>query len=325
MHVIVHAGSLKTGSTYLQSVILRNRLKLSEEGVLVPSTGIVSEHHYDIARAAGFGFAGQKLSDETGREILQALSDELASSPHQAALLSSEHFDLGVEAGAIRRLREALADHEVSLAIFLRNQVDLVQSLYFEHLKWGGLNEYNRFVLHKVREGALWYEERIALWKDGGFKVNVFDYQAERGDLAGRLFSLLPQPPSLANLSLPSVPRNESLSPEAMEYMRKINLTIADAADRREFYVGLYKTLHQNGPRWVRSRQMPLPESLHALLPELTKRNRRLAEMLGEGEGFLQGDLVDYAAQREQGDALDMEGFLSDIKHMNLPIPEGVM
>lgn len=316
---IIHAGSLKTGSTYLQSVIWKNLHAFENVGILVPQTGVVSHHHYDVARAAGFGYPAQQLRDDKAAEILGALSQELSGREEGVALLSSEHFDLGVSEKSVLRLLQTLAGHDVRVVIYLRNQVDLMQSLYFEYLKWGGVKDFASFTAHTLNQGTLAYDVRISKWVDAGVDVCGLDYNVERADLLGSLLAEIPGAPPQDELILPGAPVNESLSPEAMEYVREMNARMSSPADRRAFYEKFYATMHRRQSPWTKSRLLPLPAVLADALPGLSQRNRRLADMLGKGEDFLQGDLVAYAAQRGERDTLDMAAFRADLEDLGMP------
>lgn len=321
MKIIIHAGSLKTGSTYLQSVIWKNLPAFERAGILVPQTGVVSEHHYDVARAAGFSYSAQRLPADQAAELAAALSQELDGSAADTALLSSEHFDLGVTGKSVTRLQQICAGHGIGVLIYLRNQVDLMQSLYFEHLKWGGVRDFAAFTTHSLNQGMLAYDARIERWLTAGIDVCALDYNVERAELLGSFLARIPGAPAKGGLSLPGAPVNESLSPESMEYLRLMNTAIASLAERRRFYERLYMTLHRGKSPWARSRRLPLPAVLAEALPELTRRNRRLAEMLGRGDDFLQGDLTAYAAQRGRQEPLDMAAFRADLDDLGLPQP----
>lgn len=309
MKIVLHAGSLKTGSTYLQSLIWRNLPAFASAGVHIPTTGVLSEHHYNIARAAGFGYPALRLTEDEADVFLRDISAELAAGENEVALLSSEHFDLGVSPDSVARLQASLVGHELKVVIYLRNQVDLIQSLYFENLKWGGISEFPTFAAQQLRNGTLACDTRIAHWINAGIEVCALDYNQEKVALAAGFLGLIPNAPPLDSLTKPSNGINESLAPEAMEHLRRINLLVSNPDERRLAYVDLYKRLHKRRSQWTKSRQLPLPTALIDALPALSVSNRRLAEMIGKGVDFLQGDLVAYAAQRGGEAYLDMDLF----------------
>jgi len=206
-----------------------------------------------------------------------------------------------------------LAGHEVQIVLYLRNQVDLVQSLYFEHLKWGGLMAFEEFIEHELRHGSFAYEQRVAHWIAAGVQVCVMDYTQVRATLAESFLQLVPDAPSVTDLALPKQAVNESLSPEAMEYLRLTNVARADAAARRSAYLDLEQCLRAAGSRWCRARSMAVPPVLMKALPRLSISNRRLAWKTGQDPDFLQGDLLTYAAQRNCDIGLEMEAFYADL------------
>lgn len=313
MKIILHAGSLKTGSTYLQDMIWNNLEAFAGAGIFVPQTGVQSKHHYDIARASGFGFQTQSLVREVADSLLADLAAELAASDCEIALLSSEHFDIGVSAGSIARLQDCLTGHELRVVLYLRNQVDLVQSLYFEHLKWGGIMTFGEFVSHELRQGSLAYEPRVVKWMAAGVEVCVVDYGQVRAGLAESFLALVPGSPCVTDLNLPKHAVNESLAPEAMEYLRLTNSVLADAAARRDAYLELEQNLRSAGSRWCHARSLAVPPELMEALPRLSLGNKRLAWKAGKTVDFLQGDLLTYEKLRGGDTWLDMEAFYADL------------
>lgn len=313
MKIVLHAGSLKTGSTYLQAMIWNNLAAFADADIFVPQTGVQSKHHYNIARACGFGFQAQSLAREVADSVLAELADELATSDCKVALLSSEHFDIGVSAGSIARLLDCLAGNELRVVLYLRNQVDLVQSLYFEHLKWGGIMSFEEFVAHELTHGSLSYEPRVVQWITAGAEVCVVDYTQARAGLAESFLQLVPDAPSVTDLVLPKRAVNESLAPEAMEHLRLSNSAIADVDARRGAYLDLDGRLRAMGSRWCHARLLAVPPVLMEVLPRLSLGNKRLAWKAGQAADFLQGDLLAYAKQRSGDSRLDMEAFYTDL------------
>lgn len=309
LKVVVHVGSLKTGSTFLQKLVWDNLELLARFGIHLPRSGVQSGHHFHIACATGFSYPSQRLPQAEAAVVVERLRAELDGCGHAVALLTSEHFDLGVSPEAVTRLTQALDGHEVEVVAYLRNQVDLIQSLYFERLKWGGRETYEEFARRVLREGFLDYDTRMAIWMNAGVKTHILDYGAARGDLAASLMRHVPGAPPSGQLRVTAKNVNESISPEAMEHVRRMNIAIEKVEARRMACVEMMQKVKRMRSRWRVSRRLPLPDVIRKALPELTAGNRRLARRIGAGPDFLGGDLLDYATLRTGAPIMDNPEF----------------
>lgn len=133
--LIVHFGVHKTGSTFLQAAIHKNRDRLSELGVLVPKAGLhfgLMAHHH---------LAWEILDDpqfDPSRGGWGDLETEVASSNHELVLITSEAFDRLPR--LVKRVKD-LSRRTVSWATepifvgYVRPQVDFFNSNYTQMVK----------------------------------------------------------------------------------------------------------------------------------------------------------------------------------------------
>ncbi len=140
--IVVHIGSHKTGTTYLQRGFVALRTELAAAGIDYPVQWQDHLHgHHSLVRQLAAGDA-----DTTAR--LRALADD-AARDGRAVLLSSENFEDLPEAG-IARLASGLAGHEVEIVHFLRRWQGLVPSAWQEAVKQGGCETLPEFLLAHV-------------------------------------------------------------------------------------------------------------------------------------------------------------------------------
>lgn len=126
--VLLHVGTPKAGTTYLQTILWANRPRLAEAGVLVP--GDRPFQHNQAAAAVRAGGGAPRAA-----AVWDRLRAEVAEHPG-TAVLSNEWFSL---AGP-KRAREALesfGDAEVHVAVTARDLVSVVPAGWQETLKLG--------------------------------------------------------------------------------------------------------------------------------------------------------------------------------------------
>lgn len=160
-NVILHIGVEKTGSTSLQSYLSQYKDILLNEGVLYPETGMVSNHHYLVAK----------------NEVdLSILIEEFELSGVNTLLLSSEHFSTIEDSRVIWNLKKAFSNYNVKIICYIRDPVTWLISLYGEHIKWGGGVSIERFYNKSSTKFDL--ISLVSRWKAvfGANNVNIFDY-----------------------------------------------------------------------------------------------------------------------------------------------------
>lgn len=132
MKVYIHIGYPKTGSTAIQWHVFANRDWFEKRGVYIPRTGYWSGlGHAYLAIAASTETA---LTSESSLAGLVNELDECSRAGFNSALLTWEGFALAGDP-LILALGDALAEHEVVLLAYVRDQASLFQSLVLQSLK----------------------------------------------------------------------------------------------------------------------------------------------------------------------------------------------
>jgi hypothetical protein len=186
-------------------------------------------------------------------------------------VISSEHFSVNDSSEAIRRLADYLRGDDVTIVLFLRNQVNYLIGLYEEHVKWGGsltLNEYYPDVAP-----FLSHKRRLERWADvfdvSAIRVLVYEdhpdvISAFAGAVLGETY--VPPPRTRLNPGLPQV---------FLEAVRRANRVIPKALRREHFdraVVALEELPRSKTGIW------PLPQAFLETLGELDRENRAVCE-----------------------------------------------
>src|SRR6478735_2975657 len=157
MRFVLHIGAAKTGTTYIQHALYRNRNLLRELGVYLPRTGqfefatkSVAHHHlaWEIVDPRRF------KSSAGGWD---ALEEELSTVDAPMALVSAEALErltYSPERRAALEERAARISDEVTVVYVVREQLGLLNSLYAQNVKsLRGVDEFRVFVRQAVRSG----------------------------------------------------------------------------------------------------------------------------------------------------------------------------
>ncbi|EON93897.1 hypothetical protein MARLIPOL_01170 [Marinobacter lipolyticus SM19] len=289
--VYIHVGIEKTGSTFLQSAIEKNRRLLKKSGMHWVRSGTESGHHYWLAKALDFKYKSGYICEATEKQALLSLKKEVENNQNSRLLLSSEHFDFNVSVENTSRLRQCFAGRRLIVIICLRNQLDYCQSLYIEHLKWGGTQDFEAFINLTLRQQRYDYYRRYQCWRDAGAEVRVIDYDDAKGELIDRFFKAIDQEDILPKVSVPVNRENVTPSIDLMEFVRLLNVGIQPEL-RRENYQRIVDSVRKKVPELLVKRAFPIPPSC---IKEFTKQsalNEELAKIYSvDPEYFLRGNV----------------------------------
>ena len=149
----LHIGTHKTGTTAIQVLLTTRSATFAQSGLFVPRTGRIGEvsGHHNIAWELN---ADARYRPELG--TLAELCEELKASPHPAAIISSEDFEyVYCDPQALKVLKAAFegCGYQVEVLMFLREQSEMIGSLYQELLKHGLAMHYHAFSCAVITRG----------------------------------------------------------------------------------------------------------------------------------------------------------------------------
>ena len=151
--LVLHVGTVKTGSTSLQAYLMGQQSWLNQQGwCYLPAPG--RRDRRDLAAACialgdqrdellrGQGLLGDQQRLLHRSQVRQVLEDQLATlPPEQGVILSSEHFHLSLqrpeEIDGLKQLLLALGLSPIQVVIYLREPVGLMESLYSTMVRAG--------------------------------------------------------------------------------------------------------------------------------------------------------------------------------------------
>lgn len=130
--VYLHVGLPKTGTTYLQTILWKNRDELRRQGILLPGFG-PRQHLW----ASGVVREEPNLANRhaDAPRAWDQLTDEVNAWPGTAVI--SHEFFAGASPEQVARAVAALADAEVHVVVTARDTVSLVTARWQEYVKNG--------------------------------------------------------------------------------------------------------------------------------------------------------------------------------------------
>lgn len=162
MILYLHAGTHKTGTTFIQRFITGHRDLLEERGLYVPRSGLIvgpdGAAHHNIAWELGC-----HLTDADAGGLVDLVS-ELRECAPQNACISSEMFStLYAKPEALERLRDAAAsaDAVIRPILYFRPQSDYLEALYAELVKHGLSRTFEDFLEEILNRGEIEYNEAM--------------------------------------------------------------------------------------------------------------------------------------------------------------------
>lgn len=148
--ICLHIGAPKTGTTYLQTVMWRNRPALAQQGLLYPGDRRMDHHDATLAVRE----SSMRDRDERTRTAWQRLTTAVAEHPGDAIL--SHEFYCAATAEQAARAIEHLGPEKVHLVFTVRDYVRAVPAYWQEALKMrypDGLGAYTRAALDRTLAG----------------------------------------------------------------------------------------------------------------------------------------------------------------------------
>lgn len=182
--ILLHAGQMKTGTSFLQSSIARNIRALEDSGIFYPSL-------QNNDRAANGAFSSGNLGKGEGDWARRVL-DRVAEHPGKSAYLVSNEGLGGKILAQPERLHDFCSVAEVTIIYFLRDPEEHCISHYLQALKVGAIDG-------KISDYAKSYSapqrslKLIELSETVGAKIELANYSRHKKHLLqvfGRMLGL---------------------------------------------------------------------------------------------------------------------------------------
>lgn len=314
--VFLHVGSPKTGTTFLQQVLWRQRDLAAEQGLLLPMDSF-NDHFLASVDVRGLAESPNQPARAAGmwdRLVEQVLAWEGDS------LISHELFAGATAEQAARAVASFPDDVEVHVVLTARDMVRQVPAEWQEHVKHRSAESFPAFVevLRREQPGTwFWrvqdYPDLCRRW--GGSlpssQVHVVTVPPSGTDssvLWGRFAGLVGLAPETFDLE--GLRANVSLGYEQAELLRRVNAELGDRlpipgpypVDVKDFFAqrvlagrpGTRFGLHGEDVTWAK------------------ERSARMAHELAELGVDVVGDLAELEAAETHGVDTDLESAITD-------------
>lgn len=308
--VYLHIGTSKTGTTFWQNFLFKNKEKLLENGFLFPLSGIPKRNGVigSPARYSQHNLAWiltkdkNKAFDPSGGDWKDVLR-EINSTKAKKIVISSEFFSINLDFNEVSLVRDYLSDYEIKVIAYVRRQDDYFVSSYCQHIKSCKYEkDINTYILENKHRGN--YRRLLEPWKNcfgnNNLILRVYERQklSNQNSIIDDFCKLIDLKTSQTKLNYPQ-PHNLSPNIKVIKIMRFLNdvsgkMSVDKTKMRKLYY--LYLICPDSKIQDIISK---LPDSLINpelltiqqridLMKEFEDSNRKLAqEYLGREDGKL--------------------------------------
>ncbi len=166
--IYLHAGTYKTATTLIQSLMVRYEKDLLKRGVYIPKTGLLDTNKiYNHARIA---YEILTYENPKGWKLLHTMLDEARSGKYYKILVSSEDISaLSMYPRRLRRLKQVLASsgYKPKIILATRDPEEFAESFYVEMVKEGYAKSPDRFVDDVIKT------DNITHTKPNGIRIRL--------------------------------------------------------------------------------------------------------------------------------------------------------
>lgn len=161
MHVYIHIGIGKTGTSSIQSTLYHNRGPLLGQGILYPETGL-QDMGYGIAH---FGLCpiGQGKIEAELAQTYEKLREEIKASNPRQLVISTENFTYATREFT-SDLKKLLGSEHISIVFYAREQASLIESTFLWWQKAGWNYERNIEAFYDKHKDSFNLLNRIESW-----------------------------------------------------------------------------------------------------------------------------------------------------------------
>lgn len=265
--IIVHIGSTKTGSTYLQHLLDKNRPALLREGVWVPEVGLFWQPTRPRKQAGHSNFFIAVL--ENNNALLDHIERGLAfmNGKIHTIVLSSEAFFLKQEKQDSQTMKDYFDGYPMEVIAYIRRQDEWANSQYCEFVAGGAISRVDVPIAEWLEDPNTrrWMDYRIPLkaWSDTigseNVTVRIFDKSEFVGGNLLEDFSHAANLPQLLDLPKPEEKeQNEArLTSGHVELTRLFNTRKFATLDD---YFSFIEEIGDALTKWRRARELPQPK-----------------------------------------------------------------
>jgi hypothetical protein len=268
--VYVHIGPAKTGTTYLQDVLWRNRDRLAEQGLLFPGRGTVAHFHaaLDLREIQFGGHDDPRVAGAWDRLVAQ-----VRDAP-TAAVITHEIL-AGADDGQVARVGRDLDGRQIHVVYGARDLARQLPAVWQESLKNRRWRRFDAYLATVLRPGAEEDPGPRGFWRAQDAVATL----ARWSTIADRVHVVtLPQPGAPSDtlwrrfataldldgdgFDLDVARSNASLSARDAELLRRLNRTLPDDLEWPQYDRIVKRRFNRTANRGSDGRKILVPASL---------------------------------------------------------------
>lgn len=296
--VYVHVGPAKTGTTYLQDVLWRNRDRLREQGLLFPGRGPVAHFH------AALDLRDIKFGGHDDPRVAGAW-DRLATQAREAptAAIITHEILAGADDDQIERVGRDLAGRDIHVVYGARDLARQLPAVWQESLKNRRRRRFDAFLSTVLRPGAeddpgprgFWRAQDVvatlARWSPIAHQVHVvtLPQSGAAPDTLWRRFATV-LGLDADGFDLDVARSNASLSAHEAELLRRLNRSLPDDLEWPQYDRIVKRRFNRAANRGSDGRRILVPTSL---ADEVRQRAAAIRDSLAASDYDIVGDLDD--------------------------------
>lgn len=232
----LHIGTEKTGTTSVQEFFHQHRLVMEEKySLLYPKFGYSDVAQFELVAAIHeMSNGGRKAEfapnvDYDPVEIWGKFCAQVRASNCHKVIVSVEHFSSRLNADGVKFVSEFLEsnlpEYRVVILVYLRNQVDMLQSSYSTYIKTGGTKSVFEVVDSVDGSGTYYnYFNLITLWAQhfghDAIVARNFNLLDKRKGVIGDILETINIPTASFIFNVNS---NKTWNPVFLEFCRILN------------------------------------------------------------------------------------------------------
>ncbi len=227
--IYIHIGLEKTGATSIQNYLFNHATYLQNLGVFYPirfgpnQTALV---HYSGKEKHTKSLYGNLDFKRSIPNKINEIIKKFSSSKCDKLLFSNEHLSSRLkDEDDIKNLHNLFSGYDlpIKIIVYIKNQVDMLESLYYESVKAGNKSDLNTWS-EKFRYFELDYIKFLSPWENSFNKNNIivklFNNKFLRnGDAVEDFLNIL----GLQEYHYGSSNKNVSLGYKGIEFLRLLN------------------------------------------------------------------------------------------------------
>ena len=254
--LVIHIGSHKTATTFIQSTFFRNRDLLERAGILYPRAGEIYQGHFKLVWSLKES-AGSNVRLEDDPEW-KALLDEIEGSGCDTVLVSSEDFEWFQGVDRLAPLRDRF---DVRILYYMRSPEGYLESYYNQVVKDFQTRE-TRTLERYMAEHSLFFlnnDRILRRWSRvfgvENLSVRVFRKGAfPNGIHRDVLYAIGKTVEGEFREAHTSILQKVSLPPDALEFLRLGNRFFAESAGHHAFVASLVAICQEHRDALQRTR-----------------------------------------------------------------------